>query len=186
MNIYIANLSFEVTDEDLRELFSPYGTINSVKVINDKETGKSKGFGFVEMPNDEEGQAAIDALNGQTILFDDDTEASEGKEIKVSIARPRQQNNQGNFRQQNNGFQQRRQFNNNGGFRQQNNGGFRPRRQYNNYNNGGYNNYNNGGYNNNYNNHGYNNQEGQDNYRPYNNQPQTTPETPAGENNTAE
>ena len=49
MNIYIANLSVNVTDEDLRELFSPYGTINSVKVIIDKETGKSKGFGFVEL-----------------------------------------------------------------------------------------------------------------------------------------
>ncbi|MBR2200811.1 MAG: hypothetical protein IJ894_08730 [Bacteroidales bacterium] len=115
MNIYIANLSVNVTDEDLRELFSPYGTINSVKVIIDKETGKSKGFGFVEMPNEEEGQNAIDALNESEIEFAVEGEEGsvEKKVVKVSVARPRQQNNnqQGGFRQQNNngGFQQRRQ-----------------------------------------------------------------------------
>ena len=64
MNIYIANLKPDFTDSDLNELFKDYGTINSAKIIYDKETKVSKGFGFVEMPNDEEGQKAIDELNG--------------------------------------------------------------------------------------------------------------------------
>ena len=101
MNIYIANLSVNATEETLRELFSPYGTINSVKVIIDKETGKSKGFGFVEMPNEEEGQNAIDALNESEIEFAVEGEEGsvEKKVVKVSVARPRQQNNnqQGGF-----------------------------------------------------------------------------------------
>jgi RNA recognition motif-containing protein len=80
MNIYIAGLSFNVTDADLNDLFTEYGEISSSRVIIDRETGRSRGFGFVEMPNDAEGQKAIDELNG--VEYD-------GKVISVSIARPR-------------------------------------------------------------------------------------------------
>jgi RNA recognition motif-containing protein len=136
MNIYIANLSYDVTDEDLKELFSNYGTINSVKVIIDKETGKSKGFGFVEMPNDEEGMKAIEDLNGQKLLFDGEEDSAEAKEVKVSVARPRQQQTQSqpqrNFRP-NNGYQPRNRqpyYGNQGGYRPNQGQSFRPRRQY--------------------------------------------------------
>jgi RNA recognition motif-containing protein len=81
MNIYISNLSFGVTDADLTELFSEYGEVTSAKVITDRETGKSRGFGFVEMANDSEGQKAIDELNEAEY---------DGKNISVSIARPRE------------------------------------------------------------------------------------------------
>ena len=61
MNIYISGLSYGTTDADLNELFSEYGEISSAKIISDRETGRSRGFGFVEMTNDTEGQKAIDA-----------------------------------------------------------------------------------------------------------------------------
>ena len=64
MNIYISGLSYGTTDADLNELFSEYGEISSAKIISDRETGRSRGFGFVEMANDTEGQKAIDELNG--------------------------------------------------------------------------------------------------------------------------
>jgi RNA recognition motif-containing protein len=64
MNIFVSNISFKVREEALRELFSPYGEVTSVRIIKDKETKRSRGFGFVEMANDEDGQKAIDALNG--------------------------------------------------------------------------------------------------------------------------
>ena len=63
MNIYISNLSYDVNDSDLRELFEEYGEVSSAKVIMDRETGKSRGFGFVEMSDDAQGQKAIDELN---------------------------------------------------------------------------------------------------------------------------
>ena len=63
MNIYVANLSWNTNSDSLQELFSQYGEVTSAYIINDRETGRSRGFGFVEMPNDEEGQKAIDALN---------------------------------------------------------------------------------------------------------------------------
>ena len=92
MNIYVANLNYSVNAQNLRELFAAYGEIASAKVIMDRETGRSKGFGFVEMTNDEEGQRAIDQLNQSEY---------EGKVIKVSVARPRtdkpQANNRGRF-----------------------------------------------------------------------------------------
>jgi RNA recognition motif-containing protein len=81
MNIYISNLSYGVTDADLTELFSEYGEVTSAKVITDRETGKSRGFGFVEMANESEGQKAIDELNEAEY---------DGKNISVSIARPRE------------------------------------------------------------------------------------------------
>ncbi|MDR0395571.1 MAG: RNA-binding protein [Tannerella sp.] len=80
MNIYIAGLSYNVTDADLNDLFTEYGEISSSKVVTDRETGRSRGFGFVEMPNEAEGQKAIDELNG--VEYD-------GKVISVSVARPR-------------------------------------------------------------------------------------------------
>lgn len=80
MNIYISGLSFNTNESDLNKLFAEYGEISSTKIITDRETGRSRGFGFVEMPNDEDGQKAIDNLNG--VEFDQ-------KVITVSVARPR-------------------------------------------------------------------------------------------------
>ena len=80
MNIYVSGLSFKLNDADLRQLFEAYGEVSSAKIIMDKFTGRSRGFGFVEM-GDEEGQKAIDALN--------ETEV-DGKVIGVSVARPRE------------------------------------------------------------------------------------------------
>ncbi|MBW1690965.1 MAG: RNA-binding protein [Deltaproteobacteria bacterium] len=80
MNIYVGNLSFEVTAEDLRQTFEAYGEVASANVIRDKYSGQSRGFGFVEMPNDDEGQPAIKNLNGKELS---------GRQIKVSEARPR-------------------------------------------------------------------------------------------------
>ena len=80
MNIYISGLSYSTTDADLNELFTQYGEVSSAKVISDRETGRSRGFGFVEMANETEGQKAIDELNG--------TEHNQ-KTITVSVARPR-------------------------------------------------------------------------------------------------
>ena len=81
MNIYISNLSFDVNDNDLRELFEVYGEVSSAKVITDKFSGKSRGFGFVEMANDEEGRKAIEELNQAEY---------DGKTINVSVAKPRE------------------------------------------------------------------------------------------------
>ncbi len=78
-NLFVASLDFSVTDQDLHEAFSPYGTVNSAKVITDRETQRSRGFGFVEMSTPEEAQAAISALNGQNI---------NGRQIAVNIAKP--------------------------------------------------------------------------------------------------
>ncbi|GCB35269.1 RNA recognition motif domain-containing protein [Bacteroides faecalis] len=80
MNIYVANLSWGTTSDSLQELFSQFGEVIATNIITDRETGRSRGFGFVDMPNDEEGQKAINELN--------ETEF-EGKNIAVSVARPR-------------------------------------------------------------------------------------------------
>ena len=80
MNIYISNLSYAVQDEDLREFFAEYGEVSSAKVIMDKYTNRSKGFGFVEMPNDDQAQAAISALNGSEV---------DGRNIVVNESRPK-------------------------------------------------------------------------------------------------
>ena len=64
MNIYVSNLSYSTSSESLQELFAGFGEVTSANIINDRETGRSRGFGFVEMPNDEEGQKAIDELHG--------------------------------------------------------------------------------------------------------------------------
>jgi RNA recognition motif-containing protein len=80
MNIYIGNLSKDVSDEDLQALFSEYGEITSVKIIRDLFSGESKGFGFVEMPGSTESQKAIDELNNKEL---------KGKNIIVNEARPK-------------------------------------------------------------------------------------------------
>ena len=90
MNIFIAKLSPETTGDDLKELFGQMGRVDSAKVIYDRETNRSKGYGFVEMPNDREAQQAIDELN--------DTEYK-GSRIVVKIAQPRPQGT-GKTRQQ--------------------------------------------------------------------------------------
>ncbi|MEO9885614.1 MAG: RNA-binding protein [Balneola sp.] len=81
MNIYVGNLSYGVSDDNLREVFEAYGEVSSCKVITDKYSGRSKGFGFVEMDNDSEAQAAIDQLEGAEI---------DGREVRVNEARPRE------------------------------------------------------------------------------------------------
>ena len=80
MNIYISGLSYCTNDADLTNLFAEFGEVSSAKVIFDRESGRSRGFAFVEMPNDTEGQKAIDELNG--VEYDQ-------KVISVSVARPR-------------------------------------------------------------------------------------------------
>ncbi|MBL0154579.1 MAG: RNA-binding protein [Chitinophagaceae bacterium] len=82
MNIYVSNLSFAVTDEDLRSYFAEYGEVTSAKVIMDKFTNRSKGFGFVEMSDDAAANKAIDELNGATV---------DGRAIRVSVAKPREE-----------------------------------------------------------------------------------------------
>jgi RNA recognition motif-containing protein len=81
MNIYVSNLSFNVQDEDLREFFTPYGEVTSSKVINDRETGRSRGFGFVEMNDDAASKKAIAELDGATV---------DGRTIKVMEAKPKE------------------------------------------------------------------------------------------------
>ena len=98
MNIYIANLSFKVDSNDLQQLFEPYGEVQSAQVIKDKYSGRSKGFGFVEMSDDEAAQTAMNELNQAEY---------DGKVISVSEARPREEkprhnNNNRNFRGNNN------------------------------------------------------------------------------------
>ncbi len=82
MNIYVGNISYNVVDEDLRQVFEQFGEVESVKIITDRQTGRSKGFGFVEMPSDDEAQAAIDELDGKE--FQD-------RNLRVNVARPRRE-----------------------------------------------------------------------------------------------
>jgi RNA recognition motif-containing protein len=80
MNIYVGNLSYNTTEENIRQAFEPFGQVISARIIKDKYTGQSKGFGFVEMVEQTQAQTAIKSLNGKELL---------GKEISVSEARPR-------------------------------------------------------------------------------------------------
>ena len=80
--LYVGNLSYETTDSDLQSMFEPHGTVQSAQVIMDRDAGRSKGFGFVEMDNDQQAQAAIQALNGQE---------SNGRTLTVNEARPREE-----------------------------------------------------------------------------------------------
>ena len=81
MNIYVGNLPFSVSDQDLEQHFAEFGEVSSARVISDRDTGRSKGFGFVEMPNQAEGEEAIKQLNGKEI---------DGRDMRVNEARPRE------------------------------------------------------------------------------------------------
>jgi RNA recognition motif-containing protein len=97
MNIYVSNLSFNVQDEDLKEFFAPYGEVSSAKVIMDKFSGKSRGFGFVEMSDDEAAKKAIGELDNATV---------DGRSIKVMEAKPKEERparSNSPFRNDNNG-----------------------------------------------------------------------------------
>lgn len=89
MNIYVSNLSFNVQDEDLRSYFEEYGEVSSAKVITDKFTNRSRGFGFVEMPDNESARKAMQELDGATV---------DGRAIKVNEARPREEKSSNNNR----------------------------------------------------------------------------------------
>ncbi len=82
MNIYVGNLSWNLKDQDLSNLFATHGEVASAKIVTDKFTNRSKGFGFVEMPNDDQAQAAIAALNGTEV---------DGRNIVVNESRPKQE-----------------------------------------------------------------------------------------------
>ena len=87
MNIYVSNLSFNVQDEDLREYFEDYGEVTSAKVITDKFTNRSRGFGFVEMTDDAAAEKAIKELNGAMV---------DGRSISVTVAKPREERTNNN------------------------------------------------------------------------------------------
>ncbi len=80
MNIYIGNLSFDLTEGELRQAFEEFGEVGDVKIITDRYSGRSKGFGFVDMPNDEEARTAISGMDGKEL---------KGRSVKVNEARPR-------------------------------------------------------------------------------------------------
>jgi RNA recognition motif-containing protein len=82
MNIYVGNMSFDMNEEQLRKAFEGFGEVSSVNIITDRNTGQSRGFGFVEMADKDEGMAAISGLNGQEL---------DGRTLKVSEARPRRE-----------------------------------------------------------------------------------------------
>ena len=127
MNIYVGNLSWNLKDQDLSNLFASHGEVTSAKIVTDKFTGRSKGFGFVEMANDDQAQAAITALNGTEV---------DGRNIVVNESRPKQEGGGGG------GFK-KRSFGGGGG------GGFK-KGGYNKGNGGGGYNRDRGGYNNDY------------------------------------
>ena len=80
MNIYVSNLAFSIQDEELKNLFTPYGDVSSAKVISDRDTGRSKGFGFVEMEDDNAAREAIQQLNQSTL---------DGRAMNVAEAKPK-------------------------------------------------------------------------------------------------
>lgn len=88
MNIFVANLSFRLTEDDLRDMFEQFGTVDSAKIILDRDTGRSKGFGFVEMPDDDEARDAISNLNEAEV---------EERPIVVKEARPRENNRRDSY-----------------------------------------------------------------------------------------
>ncbi|HVN56555.1 MAG TPA: RNA-binding protein [Anaerolineaceae bacterium] len=89
MNIYVGNLSFQAGEDEIRQAFAAYGTVASVAIIKDKFTGESRGFAFVEMPNQAEGQAAIQGMNGKELR---------GRSLTVNEARPRTEGSGGGGR----------------------------------------------------------------------------------------
>ena len=89
MNIYVGNLSFDSTEDDIRKVFESYGQVDSVKIITDRYSGRSKGFGFIEMPNDEEAKNAMAEINGKEVG---------GRPLKCDEARPREERGGGGRR----------------------------------------------------------------------------------------
>jgi len=81
MNIYVGNLSYSLSESELRDAFAAHGEVSSVKVLMDRETGRSRGFGFVEMPNQSEAEAAVSEVNGKEVG---------GRALRVNEARPRE------------------------------------------------------------------------------------------------
>ncbi|MAU65040.1 MAG: RNA-binding protein [SAR202 cluster bacterium] len=82
MNIYCGNISYDTSEDDLRDLFAQYGEVAGVRVIKDRDTGRSKGFGFVDMNNDDEAKEAIEALNEKDFM---------GRALRINEARPREE-----------------------------------------------------------------------------------------------
>jgi len=81
VNIFVGNLAFTATDQDVRQLFEPYGAVDTIKIITDRDTGQPRGFGFVEMPDRREAQSAIDGLQGKELA---------GRTLNVNEAKPRE------------------------------------------------------------------------------------------------
>jgi RNA recognition motif-containing protein len=82
MNIYVGNLSYGMSEDELRDAFGAFGQVSTVKILMDRETGRSRGFGFVEMPNQNEAESAISQLNGKDVG---------GRALRINEARPREQ-----------------------------------------------------------------------------------------------
>ena len=88
MKLYVGNLSFNTSNQDLSELFTEFGTVESANIVEDRETGRARGFGFVEMASKEEGESAISALNGKEV---------DGRSLTVNEAKPRENRGGGGF-----------------------------------------------------------------------------------------
>ena len=103
MNIYVGNMAYSMTEDELRDLFSNYGTVSSARLVTDRDTGRAKGFGFVEMADANEANAAIEAINGTK---------QGGRELVVNEARPREERprREGGFGGGNSGFGGGRRF----------------------------------------------------------------------------
>lgn len=114
MNLYVGNLSWTMTEDDLRNLFEQYGTVSSLKIVKDRETGRSKGFGFVEMENDSEAQNALSSLYDKEIL---------GRKIVINEAQERPAKSGGGG----GGFKKRSFGGGGGGYNKGGGGGYRDR-----------------------------------------------------------
>ena len=114
MNIYVSNLSFNTSDVELNELFAQFGTVNSAKVIMDRESGCSRGFGFVEMNNDDEGKDAMLGLNNKEV---------EGRAMSVSVAKEREERTGGGGGSRGGGYSNNRSSGGGGGYSNNRNSG---------------------------------------------------------------
>jgi RNA recognition motif-containing protein len=124
MNIYVGNLSWNLKDQDLQNLFAAHGEVSSAKIVLDKFTNRSKGFGFVEMPNDDQAQSAISALNGSEV---------DGRNIVVNESRPKPEGSGGGgFKKRSFGGGGGGGFKKGGGFNKGGGGGYRDRGGYSN------------------------------------------------------
>ncbi|MBX3254449.1 MAG: RNA-binding protein [Chitinophagaceae bacterium] len=126
MNLYVGNLSWNMTEDDLRNLFEQYGTVTSIKIVKDRETGRSKGFGFVEMENDTEAQNALSSLYDKEVL---------GRKIVINEAQERPAKPSGGG-----GYKKRSFGGGGGGYNKGGGGGYRDRGDRGGYNKRDYNN----------------------------------------------